>query len=463
MTAYGALIRHVLAPGMDLLRGTHTMRYLKELEETQWWPRERIEQLQSERLRRLIHHAYERVPYYRRLMEASGVRPDSIRTAADLPRLPVLTRTIVRAETASLLADGFPHRDLLEGHTGGSSGTPLNFYSSREARLSHGMARSLRAHEWAGLYQGEPFIRVIKRRLPGTAEGAPFERLSRRVARESLEDCASFSDSTLPAVVERITRMRPRAVRGYASAICIIAEFIRDSGMPAPAVGAVVTGGEQLFDEQRALLRDVFGTEPFSKYGSFENYHIAMECEAHQGMHVAAEDLIVEIVDTEGLPIEPGRQGRVLVTNLHEFGMPLIRYDMDDESSIIDGPCPCGRALPRLSAVTGKTGNVIYTPSGKRLSMHTLSSSGLAPLGIRQFQFVQERLDHVVVRVVPGTTLTAEEEQALCARIVAHYHRILGEEVQIDVVVVDRIEPTPAGKHLFLISKVKRPEGQRGS
>ena len=99
MIANRTLIRHVLAPGMDLLRGTHTMRCLKELEETQWWPRERLEQLQSERLRSLIHHAYERVPYYRRLMDASGMRPDSIINAADLPRLPVLTKAIVRANS----------------------------------------------------------------------------------------------------------------------------------------------------------------------------------------------------------------------------------------------------------------------------------------------------------------------------------------------------------------------------
>lgn len=448
---------------MDLIRGTHTIRCLKELEETQWWPRERLEQLQAERLRSLIRHAYERVPYYRQLLDAAGVRPDSIRTAADLPRLPVLTKSTVRAETASLLADGFPRRDLLKGQTGGSTGTPLEFYSSREARLSHGMARSLRAHQWAGLYQGDRFVRVIKRRHAGTADMAPFELLSRRVAREFLEDCAGFSDSTLSGVVERMTRLRPRAVRGYASAICIIAEFIRDAGLPAPEVGAVVVGGEQLFDAQRALLRDVFGKEPFSKYGSFETFHIAMECEAHRGMHVSAEDLIVEIVDADGFPVAPGRQGRVVITSLHEYGMPLIRYDIDDESSMLDEPCPCGRALARLSAVTGKTGNVIYTPSGRRLSLHTLASSSLAPLGIRQFQFVQETLDHVVVRVVPGATLTAEEARTLRERIVAHYQGILAEGIQVEAIVVDRIEPTPAGKHVFLISRVKRPADLSGS
>jgi phenylacetate-CoA ligase len=432
------------------------MRCLKELEASQWWPPERVAQLQSARLQHLIHYAYERVPYYRRLMDGRGIQPDDIRTAADLSRLPVLTKAIVREEGESLLARGFPRRRLREGHTGGSTGTPLVFYSSTDSRLSHGMARSLRAQEWAGLRLGDPFVRVIKRRLPGPAEGAPYEGISRRVARESFVDCGAFSESTLPAVVERIAKQRSRALRGYASAICIIAEYIRDSGLPAPEVGAILTGGEQLFDEQRALLKQVFGVEPFSKYSSFENFDIAMECEAHRGMHIAAEDLAVEIADDDGLPVPPGQEGRILVTNLHEYGMPLIRYDTDDSGSFEEGPCTCGRSLPRLSAVTGKTGNTIYTPSGKRLSPLTLGSSGLAPLGIKQFQFVQEELDRVTVKVVPGTALSDVETQALSARLKAHYAKTLGHDVRVDVMVVDHIEPTPAGKHLFLISKVSR-------
>ncbi|MFW6056164.1 MAG: phenylacetate--CoA ligase family protein, partial [Chloroflexota bacterium] len=186
--------------------------------------------------------------------------------------------------------------------------------------------------------------------------------------------------------MQRIARRRPRALRGYASAICIIADFMRESGIAAPEVGAIVVGGEQLFDEQRSLLREVFGMEPFSKYSSFENYDIEMECEAHTGMHVAAEDLIVEAVDEEGHPVAPGSEGRLIVTNLHECGMPLIRYDTDDQGSFVTGTCACGRSLPRLAAVIGKTGNTIYTPSGRRISPLGLRSSTLAGLGVRQFQ-----------------------------------------------------------------------------
>lgn len=439
------------------------MRSLKELEESQWWTFERIQQLQSERLQRLIHHAYEHVPYYRALMDAYGVFPSSIRTAADLSLLPVLTKADVRQHLSELLADGFPRHELLAGRTGGSTGEPLSFYSSRESRLSRGIARALRAHEWAGIYPGDSTVSVSRRRPSDSAEAPKFARVVRLLSHKAIEDSASLSDSSLPFVVQRIASRRPRALTGFPSTLCIIGEFIRDSGIPAPEVNAIVVGGEQLFDEQRSLLRDVFGTEPFSKYSSFESFDIAMECNAHEGFHIAAEDLVVEIVDDAGRPVEPGRQGRVVITNLHEYGMPLIRYDTDDESSLIGDACACGRSLPRLSTIIGKTGDTFYTPSGKRVSARSFRTAILVELGIRRFQVVQDELDHVTVRVIPNDSLSPSKAQELDAAVKAHFSSTLGDDVEIQVDIVDRIEPTPAGKHLFYISKVTRPTGRDSS
>jgi len=435
------------------------MRSLRELEESQWWPFERIQQLQSERLQRLIHHAYERVRYYRALMDACGVCPSDIRTAADLSLLPVLTKTDVRQHAGELLAEGFPRHELLVGRTGGSTGEPLSFYASRESRWSRGLARALRAYEWAGIYPGDTMVSVSRRRPSASAEETQFQRVVRFISRKAVEDSASLSDSSLPSVVQRIASRRPRALTGFPSTVCIIAEFIRDSGIPAPEVGAIVVGGEQLFDEQRSLLRDVFGTEPFSKYSSYESFEIAMECNAHEGFHIAAEDIVVEIVDDANQPVEPGRQGRIVVTNLHEYGMPLIRYDIEDESSLLEGACACGRSLPRLSTIIGKTGDTFYTPSGKRVSARSFRTAILVELGIRRFQFVQDRLDHVTVRVVPNDSLSPGQAQELDAALKAHYSSTLGDDVEIQVDIVDRVEPTPAGKHLFYISKVTRPPG----
>ncbi|MBN1855622.1 MAG: phenylacetate--CoA ligase family protein [Dehalococcoidia bacterium] len=460
MTQYSRLVRLVLAPTLDLLKKRHTMRCLRELEESQWWPLDRIQQLQSERLQRLIHYTYAHVPYYRRLIDGCGLSPGCIRTSEDLSLLPVLTKAEVREHIGELIADGFPRGELLEGCTGGSTGEPLVFYSSRESQSSRGIARTLRALEWAGAYPGDPTVTVTRRRYRDSFWPAQFRRVVRLLLRESFEDCASLSDSSLPFVVQRIARLHPHLLTGYPSALCIIAEYIRDSEIPSPEVNTIVVGGEALFDEQRSLLRDVFGSEPFSEYSSYENFDIAMECDAHAGLHVAAEDLIVEVVDESGRPVKPGRQGRVVITNLHEYGMPLIRYDTDDESSLVTGMCECGRSLPRLSPVFGKAGHSIYTPSGKRLSARSFVARDLVSLGIRRFQLVQDKLDHVTVRVVPNASLSSSSALEMVAAVKAHYSSTLGDDVEIQVDIVDRIEPTQAGKHLFVISKVKRPAGR---
>jgi phenylacetate-CoA ligase len=454
MALYNALARHVFARSYDRVRGTNAIGCLAELEASQWWSHEKLEETRSQRLQRLVTYTYQKVPYYRRLMAERGLRPADIAVPSDLPRLPVLTKDLIRENTSDLLAAGFPRTELLRGQTGGSSGTPLCFYASREGQLTHGHARSLRAMEWAHVFLGDRTVIVTKRGSGASARRWLTHAVSRAVSRDVFIDSSGFSDTTLPDVVDRIGAIRPQALRGYASAVCIIADFIQETGMQTPEVGEVVVGGEQLFDEQRSLLNNVFGRQPFSRYSSFENFDIAMECDAHKGMHINAEDLIVEIVDDDGNPVPPGTRGRLLVTNLHEYGMPLLRYDTDDESSFTGADCPCGRRLPLIDAVIGKTGNVIRTLSGKRLSPLTLGASNLAPMGVRRFQFVQESLDRVVVRIVPEPRLRADEVAALPSRVKDTFGRVLGDDVHIDVVVVDQIQPTPAGKHLFLISKV---------
>ena len=452
LSSYRSVARRVLFPVLDTLRGTHAARCLNEIEESQWWPYERIVEMQSQRLQYLIQYAYERVPYYRRAMDERGISPGAIRGVEDISLLPVLTKSDVREHMDELVASGFAPRELLPGRTSGSTGTPLAFYSSKQGRWSYGLARSLRALGAAGVFPGDRTVCVTG--SGGFVRPAPLNRLTRAFSRKTLLDPARFSDETLPEVVEDIRRLRPQALLGYASAICIIAAYIRDSGTRFPQVGAVVTGGEELFPAQRALIRDVFGCGPFSKYSSFENYDIAMECSAHSGLHVAAEDLIVEVVDAEGRPVEPGFTGRVIVTNLREFGMPLIRYDTADESSLVSEVCECGRGLPRLSAVVGRVGEVIYTPSGKRLSTVSLDSSILVSLGVTQFQLVQERIDHVTVSVVPGGSLSPADGEATTVAVRRHFESWLGDSMQVDVVAVQRIAPTDSGKHRYQISRV---------
>ena len=454
MSAYNYVARHLLAPTLDVLRGTSAMREYAALQESQWWPKDRILELQSSRLRQLVPYCYARVPYYRRVMDEGGINPNNITSFESLARMPVTTKELIRAEPEAFMARGFPGGQLEKGRTGGSTGTPLEFFSTRDARMTHGFARALRARQWAGVEMGDPTVFITKSCAPTSVRSAVSYSLRRFCERFSRIDAERISDETLPSAVRQIERAHHPALIGYASAIYIVAAYIQETGIPAPPVAAVLYGGEPLHDFQKHTIRTVFGVEPLSKYSSFENYEIAMECPSQKGMHVAAEDLVVEVVDDDGNPLPSGVSGRVLVTNLHNYGMPLLRYDTGDVGAFVEARCECGRGLPLLSLSLARSGDILYTPSGKRISPLALGVSALASLPVGQLQFVQELLDRVVIHLVLTQDIYGHDATGLKSRVANTFAPVLGEDVSIEVNFTDRIEPTSAGKHRFVISRL---------
>ncbi|MBN1857433.1 MAG: phenylacetate--CoA ligase family protein [Dehalococcoidia bacterium] len=454
VSIYNTFARNILAPSLDRMRGTRTMQCLTALEESQWWPKERIEQLQSERLHFLVQHVWRSVPYYRHLMEERGLSPGDICAATDLPKLPALTKDLIRANFDDLISAAFPREQLRLSTTGGSTGTPLVFFGTKDDQMSHGFARGMRALEYAGFTLGERRVLIRIARQHDSAKERVLHNLSRPVERLTEIDSRHVSTDSLPGIVALLQHPQMRLFGGYPSAVSLVASWIRETGVRARALDAIVTGGEQLFDHQRAVIKQVFGSEPYSKYACNEFFDVAMECPEHSGMHIHAEDLIVEVVDDDGKPVPHGHTGRVLITNLHNFGMPFIRYELGDTGALVEGDCPCGRALPRLATVVGRRFDFIYTPSGRRVAGSGLGSNRLALLPVRQFQYVQEDLDLLVVNVVPRADASAEDLANMSARIPPMFNEIVGNDMTVRVQFVDHIELTTAGKHLLVISKI---------
>ena len=454
MTLYNTLARHVLAPSRDRVRGRSAMKCLAELEESQWWPRERIEELQAERLQRLIGYAYDHVPYYRRLMDERGLKPHDIQSTADLAKLPMLTKDSIRANFDDIRAEGYPRSALLPSRTGGSTGEPLLFYSTKSAMYNHGYARVLRSMGWAGIRLGDRTVSVCLIRQPETGRERTLRRLNQRLQRTIEVETTSISEQTMPGIVQMLHRVRPRALGGYPSVIAHFASFIKDSGRPAPIVRSILTGGEQLFEHQRELIREVFHSEPYSRYASHEAHEMAADCEEHSGLHVNAEDIVTEVVDDCGNPVPAGQQGHILITCLHNYGMPFIRYENGDTGSLATSSCPCGRGLPLLGTLLGRTADFVYTPSGKRVAGASLPSSRLAILGVTQYQLVQEELDRVVMRVILPSATEPDMRAEVSHHIEALYHGCLGDDMRIEVKFTDHIEPTAAGKYVPVVSRV---------
>jgi phenylacetate-CoA ligase len=464
MHSYNLIARHILAPGYDLLRGTHTMRCLAELERSQWWSPERIAALQSERLARLIEHAYRTVPHYRSAMQQRGITPNDIRSATDLCALPIISRSYVQQHGEEMRSEVYPPHLLRRTRTSGSTGTPLEFYGTVEDQVNRGFARGIRALEYTGLHLGDRTASLGRPRQGHTRRERILRKLATRFRRHTGISVDRLSDDQLAGIVEELTDARLDGIGGYPNAVALIAGVILDTKTRAPNVRAVVTGGAELLGHERRLIRDAFGTEPCSNYAAYEAFAIACECEAHEGLHIAAEDLIVEIVDEFGRPVPDSVEGRIVLTNLHNFGMPFIRYDVGDCGTLLKGSCACGRGLPRLGTLIGRKNRYLVTRSGRRVFPGTLFLDRLAGLGMRQYQIVQEDVDSVTMNLVakPGTN-SAAQFAALEERVRELFEQGLGTEMALRIEFVDSIKSTSAGKHVFMLSMLDPDLKQRQS
>ena len=454
MALYPALARHVFAPTLDGFRGTATMRCLGELEQTQWWSRDRLMELQAQRLATLVAYAYEAVPYYRRLLDERRLKPHHISTPQDLASLPALTKPLIRDNFADLVAHGLPKKEILSRSTGGSTGEPLSFCRTKSDFYGWGSAAELRAYGWAGYRVGDRCALLWERYPYASALDRGLRTLRHRLQRIAVLDALDMSPERLVSYAASLERLQGGFVRGYPTAIYGLARFVQSQGNLSVRPRAIITSGEDLCDFQRALFSEVFGCETYSHYGSNEAHAIASECSEHSGYHISAENVIVEIADEEGKPVPTGREGRILVTNLHNFAMPFLRYDTGDAGILSPNPCPCGRGLPMLAQMNGRTADVIVTASGKSIPGAALAWNFLAGLGIEQFQIVQDSYEKVTVRLVLGTECS---DRATCERIDEvrrEFGLLLGPELDIAVEVVDEITPSPSGKRRFVISNV---------
>lgn len=449
---YKWLVQNILAPTLDFSRGSKTLPCLKELLESQWWPSGKLQELQNRRLTQLINHAYENVPYYHRIFDELSLKPADIASVNDLEKLPLLTRKLVRDSAKELIAGNFPAGEMKLLYTGGSTGEPLSFYRSRHDQVDRGFAAALRALQWAGFNPGDKNAQLTVVR-PSNSNAAKWWRLLRNYFQRTLVlDAKNLSANTLPLYARKLNKFQPQIIRGYPSAIELLAHHISNNRGYSLKPKAIITAAEQLYDNQRELFRRVFGCETFDYYTSWEVHAIASECEQHHGLHITSENVIVEVVDDNGLPVRDGKEGRILVTNLHNFAMPFIRYEIGDTGAISKDDCLCGRSLPLLSKLSGRTSDVLITRGGRTIPGAALIFVFREPLGIQQFRIIQESYDNVIIAIVMDKEYSEAYLQKVTGSIREKYMQLLGEDVAVTVRIVDAIPQTPDGKHKVIVS-----------
>jgi phenylacetate-CoA ligase len=431
--------------------GRPGQRALAEAMRFERLPPAEIRQYQDERIRTIVAHAYDRSRYYRSVLDAAGLSPGGIRGVADLNRLPLLHKETVRDHGAELLTSSRPLGGWWPGQTTGTTGTPLSLWYDRETCIRTG-AVERRFRSWLGLASGDWTGILLGRVIvPPAQERPPFWRTN-VARREVWFSNLHMSDDTLGYYVDEIRRRRLRFLDGYPSTLFILADHLRRSGQTLP-MQAAITSSETLHPVQREAIEAAFQCPVFDFYAAAERVIFAGECEEHSGKHVAEDYGYVEVVDGDGQPVADGEAGFLVGTSLHNTATPMIRYRTDDVSRILTEPCVCGRPLRRIAGVATKATDVILTPEGRLVAPPTVAQP-LRPIPeIRNAQFIQERRDHLLVKLVTAAPLEEAQER----RLVTGLRERLGPTMAIQVEYVEAIPREPTGKYRFVISHVANP------
>ncbi len=444
MSLFAWSTRRVIAPLWAWWEGSPYLRVAARLERDRSLSAAERATRQLAGLRSILAHAA-RVPFYRDRFRAAGFEPGDLRGLDDLRGLPVLTKADIRAHSEALRSPDVPPEKLEPRKTSGSTGVSLRFAVDADSvQWKRGVA--LWRDGWTGWRLGEPRAMVW---------GNPVLPTNRREAlwnllldRQFYLDTLQMDEAAMGAFAAEILRRRPTLLFGHAHSLHRFALHWRESGRPAYRFRGVISTAMVLHEFERRQVEETFSTRIFDRYGCEEVSLIASECEAHLGLHQNTDSLVVEVVEDV-----PGTgEGKVVVTDLTNRGMPFIRYEVGDRAvPAPDGPCPCGRSYPRLARVAGRVADYLRTPEGRLVSGISLTENfaTLIP-GVAQVQIVQDAPDHLRLRMVRAPDYDATSTRRIAELVAERF----GPAMRHRIEPVDRIDPDPSGKYRFAIYAV---------
>lgn len=427
-----------------LSRGVRFAAAYRTATERQWWRADEIRRYQDERVRHLLKHAYENVPYYQRIFKERDLSPADFRGTEDLARLPLLTKEDVKAHFGEMLPGNLKRFKPVLTHTGGSTGKALDFYLSSKMMLMEEVFVQ-RHWRWAGF---GPRDRVATARgqilTENLSEVAPFRRFGNNLLLSSFH----FSDQSLPIYSELIRSFRPKAFRLYPSGLFILTRYFKNHRLgPVPSLKSIITSSETLSDEVRQEAQEFWGVPVFDWYGLMEKAAAVGQCE-YGGYHMIEDYAYHELIPA-GVP----NHYRLIATSLHNEAMPFIRYDTKD-IVVVDSnngagqPCACGRVFRRITAIDGRIEGIVVTRD-RRLVGRLDAAFKYSP-GLKLAQIIQHEPGSIQVNIVREERFDFSDLNRLTRELKLR----LGEEIDIKYTFVEDIPRTPTGKIRFVVSEV---------
>jgi phenylacetate-CoA ligase len=444
---YEAAVKNLFFPAYEgLVKGRGTHRYLKEYERSQWLTPGQIEEIRLEKLNKLVDHCWKNVPHLCRWWRENGLQPGLLQSVKDLERFPVITKKQIQTNYDDMVAGNWRGRTMSKV-TGGSTGDPFQFEYTVES-YARRTAVMIRGYRWAGADLGRKALYVwgvaqYKSRL---AEWK--DRFYNGIYRRSYLNCFRMEETRLDEYLAGLEGLRPEMVIGYVTPTLLLAERIKETGRAVPPIRGIITGAEPLYQPQRELLEAAFKAPVFNTYGCREVMMIAGECPRHAGLHVNADHLVVETVDSNGRQLV-GESGDVTLTDLHNYGMPLVRYQNGDRATLSTNGCSCGRGLPLMQSIEGRVLDLIKTPDGRLVPGEFFVYVMLGFPQVRGYQVVQTKADELEIRVLNGSMVLSPDDRTRMEEVA---RRSVGQTMNIAIKDVDQILPSPSGKRRIIIA-----------
>lgn len=441
------LSKYVFYPLWDIKDRSGRLRELARLEKQQWWPREKLEKLQWERLEHLLSYAAENSLFYRQILQNIGVASTAGMMIEQFRQIPITTKREIRNNLEDFVSRQFDKENLIRAKTGGSTGVSLNLFFDERCQQKRNAAQMM-GDRWAGWDLGMKTASIWG--------NPPVARTFKQKVRQQLMDRAFYLDTmemderSMMEFVARWRGQKPGAVFGHAHSIYVLSKFLLAESIHDLRPRAIVATSMMLLDHERKIIEQAFNCPVTNRYGCEEVGLIACECERHNGMHINMSHVYVEVLDEHGNPVKDGEPGKIVLTDLNNYAMPLIRYRVEDVGVVSKRQCACGRGFPILERLEGRIADFLKLPQGGLVAGVSLVERTLTKVsGIEQMQLVQGRLHELLVKRVRGKEFSDQTD----GQLIQELREVFGESVKLIIEDVDAIPQEPSGKYRFSICR----------
>lgn len=459
---YSSFVKHISFPFYQRWHGSDYLKRLREFERSQWFSPDQLRDIQWQRLKKVLRQAYENVSYYKTVFSALQATPEDFRSFEDFEDFPTLTKETLQEHLDDLTASNIPRDQLHQGVTSGSSGQPT-YYHQDIAGNKIRKAAGRRLMKMVGydigkrmfyFWRSSPYTILGDKKVSAEKESTSALSLAVRMKRAAYErfgienptlqfDPTQLNEEEMRKVYGELKEFMPHMIVSYVSALYRLAQFFDGENLSDVRPFSIVVSSETLYQHQRELIEKVFGCPVYNRYGLQETGMVGIECPERKGLHYNQEILYVEEADVTD------ENKQLVITDLVNFGMPLLKYETGDSASLEKSVCNCGRGLGRIGELQGRIIELLPTKLGGHINGQLFATFHWIE-GIKQYQVIQHKIDKFKIRISPDKTFKESNLKPMLETIRDRF----GQDTTIDIEYMDNIPFTKGCKYKLVVSEV---------